>query len=227
MHKHLLTIAVVLVAAGAVAATALSTAPPVGPLPKGPVETVKRAAGATFTVTLPKPGVAGRAWRVARAYDAKVVREVGEGTKKSGATWVTYRAVAPGTTRVVYALTRGEQSHAYAARTFRVVVSKAATAAGCPKDLLALTANPIGPAVTAALVADEAKNRPQATAAAIASRDGERGAQVKAECGARVQARTVVVYITDRALLPAESASQRVLFVGRTSSGYRVWERAR
>ena len=64
------------------------------------------------------------------------------------------------------------------------------------------------------------------TAAAIASRDAERGPQVKAECGAQVQARTVVVYITDRALLPSQSASQRVLFVGRTSAGYRVWKRA-
>jgi hypothetical protein len=38
--------------------------------------------------------------------------------------------------------------------------------------------------------------------------------------------RTVVVYITDRALLPSQSAAQRVLFVGRTDAGYRVWLRA-
>lgn len=96
----------------------------------------------------------------------------------------------------------------------------------CPGNLLALTANPIGPAVTAALVTDTAKNRPQATAAAIAAGDPQRGPQVKAQCGARVQSRTVVVYLTDRALLPSQSASQRVLFVGRTPAGYRVWERA-
>ena len=42
----------------------------------------------------------------------------------------------------------------------------------------------------------------------------------------KVAGRTVVVYITDRALLPAQSASQRVLFVGRTSDGWRVWQRA-
>jgi hypothetical protein len=99
-------------------------------------------------------------------------------------------------------------------------------AAGCPDNLLALPANPISPAVTAALLADQARNRPQVTAAAIASHDTTRGPQVKSECGPRVQARTVVVYITDRALLPSESASQRVLFVGRTGSGYRVWQRA-
>jgi hypothetical protein len=37
--------------------------------------------------------------------------------------------------------------------------------------------------------------------------------------------RTVVVYVTDRAFLPAQSASQRIVFVGRTAAGYRVWQR--
>jgi hypothetical protein len=208
----------------ALAATALSTAPPVGPLPAGAVRTVKPKAGKTFTVTLPKPGVAGRTWRVARAFDSGVVREVREGTRHDGSVWVTYRAVAPGTTRVVYALTLGERARAYASRTFRVVVSSG-SASRCPDDLLPLTANPIGPAVTAALVGDVAKNRPQVTSATIASHDPQRGPQVKAECGAKVQARTVVVYITDRALLPSQSASQRVLLVGRTGAGYRVWQR--
>ena len=69
--------------------------------------------------------------------------------------------------------------------------------------------NPIFPAVTAALIADQTKNRPQVTAAAIASYDTVRGPQVKFECGPQVQARTVVVYITDRSLLPSQSASQR------------------
>ena len=52
------------------------------------------------------------------------------------------------------------------------------------------------------------------------------GPQAKARCGTKVWRRTVVVYIVDRAFLPAQSASQRVLFVGRTHAGYRVWERA-
>ena len=225
MHRRLLAMAAVVVAAGTVAAVGLSSAPPVGPLPKGPVQTVKRSPGRTFTVTLPRPGV-GRSWRVARSYDSRVVREVGEGRKSSGAVWASYRAIAPGTTRVVYALTRGETSVAYASHTFRVVVSRSSAASGCPSNLLALSANPISPAVTTALVADQTKNRPQVTAAAIASHDTVRGPQVKFECGSRVQARTVIVYITDRALLPSESASQRVLFVGRTGSGYRVWKRA-
>jgi hypothetical protein len=224
MHNRLPVIAVTLAAAGATVATALSTAAAVAPLPEGPVQSVERAAGTTFAVTLPNPGVAGRTWRVARPYDWGVVREIAERTERSGATRVTYRAIAPGATRIVYALTRGDRSRDYAIRTFRVLVTAGAR---CPRALLPLTANPIGPAADAALAGDTAKNRPQVTAAAIASQDDRRGAQVKAECGAQVQARTIVVNITDRALLPAQSASQRVLFVGRTRAGYRVWERAK
>ncbi len=211
-------------AAGAVATAALPSAPPVGPLPGGPVKIVKPVAGETFVVTLAKPGVAGRTWRVARAYDSKVVREVREHTTSSGAVRVTYRAVAPGRTRIVYALTRGERPHAFASRTFAVRVSKSRSSR-CPGNLLPLTANPIGPAVTAALLGDEAKNRPQVTGATVASHDTQRGGQVQAECGATVRARTVVVYITDRALLPSQSLSQRVVLVGRTPAGYRVWRR--
>jgi CelD/BcsL family acetyltransferase involved in cellulose biosynthesis len=212
-------------AAGLAASAALSSAPPVGALPNGPTKAVSLAGGATFTATLPKAAVAGRVWRIARAYDAAVVREVREGESKR-AVWVTFRAVAPGTTTVVFALTRGETAHAYAARSFRLVVAKRrASASGCPRDLLPLTANSIGPAVVAALIDDSAKNRPQVTRAAIAPEDAQRGPEAKARCGATVWRRTVVVSITDRALLPSQSLSQRVLFVGRTPAGYRVWRR--
>ena len=221
MRKQWIAVLVVCVPVGALAAVALSSSPPVGALPPGPVKTLKRPAGSTFAVTLPAPGVAGRVWRVARGYDSAIVRELDEATTTSGVR-VRFRAVAPGTTKIVYAQTRGETSRAYASRTFEVVVTKD----GCPTGLLALTANPIGPAVTAALVGDSAGNRPQAVGASIASRDAQRGPQVRARCGTGVWRRTVVVYITDRALLPSQSASQRVLFVGRTSAGYRVWQRA-
>ena len=224
--KRLLALVAVLGAAATLAAAALASAPPVGRLPTGPVQTVERPAGGTFTVTLPRPGFLGRQWRVARAFDSNVVREVAEGTKQTGDVWATYRTVAPGATWVVYALTRGETSYAYASRAFHVVVTRSMQGVACPNGLLPLTANPIGPAVAAALAGDPAKNRPQATGAAVASNDAGRGPQVKAACGADVQARTVVVYVTDRALLPSQSASQRVLFVGRTKTGYHVWERA-
>jgi predicted secreted protein len=189
---------------------------------------IQRAVGETFAITLPQPSVAGRVWRVARGYDAEVVRELSESTTAAGGVRSVYRAIGPGTTQLVFAVTRGETAHAYAARTFAVTVKSVAEAggSGCPKNLLPLTANPIGPSVTAALVGDAAKNSPQVTGAAMASHDTQRGPQLKAQCGATVSARTVVVYITDRALLPSQSLSQRVLFVGRTKVGYRVWQRA-
>jgi hypothetical protein len=61
--------------------------------------------------------VAGRVWRIARAFNAKVVSETREGETKQQV-WVTFRAVGKGSTRVVFALTRGETAHAYAAHTF-------------------------------------------------------------------------------------------------------------
>jgi microcompartment protein CcmK/EutM len=207
--------------AAAAASAALAAAPPVGPLPTGPTKSIRVSAGETFTVTLPKSEIAGRVWRIARSYDDDVVLQVAEGDSPKVA-WVTFRSVGAGTTRVVFALTRGETARA-AARTFVVTVPRA----GCPDDLLPLGANAIGPAVTAALRADPARNRPQVTAAMLATSDRQRGPQARAECGARVWRRTLVVYIIDRAVLPAQSAAQRVLFVGRTPHGYRVWQRVR
>lgn len=96
----------------------------------------------------------------------------------------------------------------------------------CAQNLEPLGANAIGPAAAAALRADPAKNEPRVTGATLAPQDGGRGPQAKAQCGKTVWQRTVVVYVLDRAFLPAESAAQRVLFVGRTSDGYRVWARA-
>jgi hypothetical protein len=207
--------------AGVVAATASSSAPPVGPLPPGPTQTVRLHPGKSFKALLPAPSETGQVWRVARRFDSKVVRQVGEGDG-----WVRFRAVGPGKTTVAFGLTRGETSHAYDARRFRFIVTRATTKPGCPTNLLPLGANPIGPAVTAALVADSPKNQPQVTGATIAPNDTQRGPQAKAQCGERVWRRTVVVYIVDRAFLPSQSLSQRVLFVGRTSTGYRVWQRA-
>ncbi|HKP18344.1 MAG TPA: hypothetical protein VJT84_07680 [Gaiellaceae bacterium] len=219
-------LAIVACSAG-LATGALASAPPVGPLPAGPVRTLNLSVGDAVTVTLPKPAVAGGVWRVARAFNARVVRQETESTTKGGGVRATYRAVGAGTARVVFAVTRGETSRALAARTFKFVVAKGgAVATRCPRDLLPLPANAIGPAAAAALAADKPGNRPQVTSASLASRDRARGPEVKVRCGTTVWQRTVVVYITDRALLPSESLAQRVLFVGRTASGYRIWQRA-
>ena len=93
----------------------------------------------------------------------------------------------------------------------------------CPRGLLSLGRNAIGPATVAALRAVPAKEDPQVVSASLAVNDRARGVEAK-HCGLTVWRRTVVVYISRRAYLPAQSASQGVYFVGRFSSGYRVWE---
>ena len=94
-----------------------------------------------------------------------------------------------------------------------------------PRGLLPLAGtNPIAAATTAALRREKPSSRPQVVGAVWAPRDRERGAAAKTECGARVWKRTVVVYVTLRALLPSQSLSQNVFFVGRFKDGYRVWQ---
>jgi predicted secreted protein len=110
-------------AAALYASTALASAPPVGRLPHGPTTSVRIEVGKTYTARLPKPKVAGRVWRIARPVDASIVREIREGETKSEV-WVTFRAAGQGSARVVFAMTLGERSHAYAARTFAFVVGR-------------------------------------------------------------------------------------------------------
>ena len=94
-----------------------------------------------------------------------------------------------------------------------------------PRGLLPLTGiDPIGAATAAALRYEQKTSRPQVTAALFATADDLRGSEAKYSCGVRVWQRTIVVYILDRAMLPAQSASQRVYFVGRFSGGYHVWQ---
>ena len=94
-----------------------------------------------------------------------------------------------------------------------------------PRALLPLDgSNPVGASIAAALRFEKPSARPQVRGATLAIEDSSRGSQAKFSCGTRVWQRTVVVYILDRAMLPAESASQRVYFVGRFKSGYQVWQ---
>ena len=103
--------------------------------------------------------------------------------------------------------------------------SVASSHVSCPRGALPLTVtNPIGPATTAALRRVPARERPQVTSAELTVYDNVRGPQVQTQCGDRVAARTIIVYITRRAYLPAQSASQGVYFVSRFQSGYRVWQ---
>jgi len=96
-----------------------------------------------------------------------------------------------------------------------------------PRRLLPLSGtNPIGAATTAAMQFEKKASRPQVRGALFAVADTQRGPQAKYSCGTRVWERTIVVYILDRATLPAESLSQRVYFVGRFADGYHVWQLA-
>ncbi|HEU5244775.1 MAG TPA: hypothetical protein VFU33_10275 [Gaiellaceae bacterium] len=93
-----------------------------------------------------------------------------------------------------------------------------------PQHVLPLTANPIGPAAKAALRYTRPADRPQVTRADLATADRDRGGGAKFECGTRVWRRSVVVYVTLRALERSGSLSENVFYVGRFRAGYRVWQ---
>ena len=99
-----------------------------------------------------------------------------------------------------------------------------AFAPGCPRGILPLERNSIGPAVATALAREDPKSRPLVVGATIATADRERGGIARRQCGATVWQRTVVVYIRLRAFGRSASLSSRVDFVGRFKGGYRVWQ---
>src|SRR5437879_1372920 len=113
-HRFLVVVAAVAVTVAA-GSTANATAPPVGPLPPGPSSPVGTSGGPPGPVALPqRSGV--RNWRIARAYDPKVVTEIGEGNLRN-AVVVVFRAVGHGKTMLRFALTRGESARAYESRS--------------------------------------------------------------------------------------------------------------
>lgn len=117
-----LTIAVLLLpaACGAVVATARATAPPVGPLPKGPTTTITTPSQGYVSMALNR-GQSGLTWRVARPDNSQVVVETAEANLGDLTVWV-FRTVKPGTATLRFALTRGERPRAYQAATYRLVV---------------------------------------------------------------------------------------------------------
>jgi hypothetical protein len=115
-----LRILVSLVAAAALAAPALAAAPPVGPLPQGPTSTIRTQRGKLVSFALPVRSN-GRVWRVARKFDARVVRQASEADVGSSVVLV-FKAVGKGTTTVAFGLTRGETAKAYESRRFIVTV---------------------------------------------------------------------------------------------------------
>jgi hypothetical protein len=111
--------ATTLTAAG-VAGARLKDSPPVGPLPAGPTSTIDTQKGQLVAFALPHRS-AGRVWRVARKFDAKVVQQVTEGDVGPSVVLV-FKATGKGTTTVVFGLTRGETAKAYESRRFTVRV---------------------------------------------------------------------------------------------------------
>jgi hypothetical protein len=119
MRLSVSLLAAVAVALGTV--RALATAPPVGPLPKGPVTAIRVEPGLLFALVLPKPAP-GLTWRGARQSDATVARPLDEGELNGNIVFV-YRAGRAGATTVSYALTKDEEPKALKARYFPITVA--------------------------------------------------------------------------------------------------------
>jgi hypothetical protein len=103
------------------------------------------------------------------------------------------------------------------------VAAPAGAKVGCPA-LLPFESNPIGPSVSVVLRTFKPSGKPLVTGALTAPSDPNRGPEATRACGAAVSARTVVVYVTQRSLLPSASLSERIFFVGRTKAGYQIWQ---
>src|SRR5262245_58389971 len=122
MKRVLITAVAVGVVAAALGASALASATPVGKLPAGKTVAYKTIPGKTVSFTLPRPAVKGGVWRIARSYDGGVVQQLGERKLKDGTVRITLETTGPGTTRVIFAVTKGETAKAYAARIFEITV---------------------------------------------------------------------------------------------------------
>ncbi len=102
------------------AAVARASSPPVGPLPAGYQSTIATRAGELVAVALPHRS-GGRVWRIARAFDGKIVHEVTESDVGTQVVLV-FKADRRGSTTLVFALTKGETTKALDARTFVIAV---------------------------------------------------------------------------------------------------------
>ena len=108
-------------AAALLALSARATAPPIGPLPKGPVTSIQVEHGQLFALVLPKPGN-GYAWRGAKNTNVKVAKPLDEG-ELNGNIVLVYKALKAGKTTIAYGLTKDETETAYKSQTFQVTVT--------------------------------------------------------------------------------------------------------
>jgi hypothetical protein len=100
--------------------TGFADSTPVGPLPAGPSSSIVTQKGQLVAFALPHRA-GGKVWRVARAFDGKVLQQVTEGDVGADVVLV-FKARAAGTTTVTFALTRGETAKAYESRRYTVRV---------------------------------------------------------------------------------------------------------
>lgn len=107
--------------AGVLSMSATATAPPVGPLPKGPVTSIQVEHGQLFALALPKPAK-GYTWRGAKNTNVNVAKPLDEG-ELNGNIVLVYKALKAGKTTIAYGLTKGETKKAYQSRTFLVTVA--------------------------------------------------------------------------------------------------------
>jgi hypothetical protein len=102
------------------AAAANASAPPVGALPAGPTSAIQTNRGELVAVALPHR-TGGRVWRIARAFNPAVLKQVSEANVGANIVLV-FRAVGSGTTTLMFGLTRGEQTTANQSRRFSIEV---------------------------------------------------------------------------------------------------------
>jgi hypothetical protein len=108
--------------ASVVAGSAQASAPPVGPLPRGPVSTIATMKGQLVAVALPED-TGGLTWRIAGGFNGNVLQEVREQSDVGGNLVIVFKATGAGNTSINFGLTRGERVTAYQSRRFNIRVS--------------------------------------------------------------------------------------------------------
>jgi hypothetical protein len=106
------------------AGVASADATPVGSLPGGPLQEITVKRGQLVAIALPKARASsGYVWRIARAFDADVVRQAEEADVGSSTVVVVFRAQGVGRTTVTFAQTKGDASaKAVRANRYRITV---------------------------------------------------------------------------------------------------------
>jgi hypothetical protein len=117
---RLITLCAAALAAFVLVLPAAASAPPVGPLPKGPTTTIQTQKGSLVAVALPHRS-GGLVWRLARSVSPKVLVQVSEADVGKDVV-VVYRATGRGKATLAFGLTRGETRRAHASLRFVVTV---------------------------------------------------------------------------------------------------------